>query len=74
MANQSHERETAATPVNQGDALRCHCGSLLARLVPGGVEVKCRRCKRTVVIALDAAESGSCAPTVKQLNAQFNGD
>ena len=26
--------------------LRCGCGSLLARLVPGAVELKCRRCKR----------------------------
>ncbi|HSC89454.1 MAG TPA: hypothetical protein VLC09_19365 [Polyangiaceae bacterium] len=32
--------------------LRCLCGSLLARLVPGGVELKCRRCKRAVVIPL----------------------
>jgi hypothetical protein len=35
-------------------ALRCHCGSLLARLVPNGVEIKCRRCKRRVVIPLNA--------------------
>ncbi len=31
---------------------RCLCGSLLARVVPGGVELKCRRCKRTMVVAL----------------------
>jgi len=31
---------------------RCSCGSLLARLVDGGVELKCRRCKRTVVVPL----------------------
>ena len=37
--------------------LRCHCGNLLACLVPGGVEIKCRRCKRRVVIALDANRS-----------------
>jgi hypothetical protein len=54
MANQSHEREPAAPAVSEGKALRCHCGSLLARLVPGGVEVKCRRCKRTIVIAFDS--------------------
>lgn len=33
---------------------RCACGSLLARLVPGGVELKCRRCKRTQVIPLES--------------------
>ena len=32
--------------------LRCGCGSLLARRVQGGVELKCRRCKRTVVLPL----------------------
>lgn len=33
--------------------MRCACGSLLARRVPEGVELKCRRCKRTVVIPLE---------------------
>jgi hypothetical protein len=34
-------------PCCEGDTdLRCGCGSLLARLVPGAVELKCRRCKR----------------------------
>ncbi len=31
---------------------RCVCGSLVARLVEGGVELKCRRCKRTLVVPL----------------------
>jgi hypothetical protein len=26
------------------------CGSLLARVVPGGVELKCRRCKRLLLV------------------------
>jgi hypothetical protein len=34
------------------DDCRCVCGSLLARLVDGGVELFCRRCKRTHWIAL----------------------
>jgi hypothetical protein len=29
---------------------RCGCGSLLARLLPEGVELKCRRCKRVVTL------------------------
>jgi hypothetical protein len=33
--------------------LRCGCGNLLARRVEGGVELKCRRCKRTVVLPLE---------------------
>jgi hypothetical protein len=35
-----------------GTELRCDCGNLLARRVEGGVELKCRRCKRTVVVPL----------------------
>ncbi|MBU8900488.1 hypothetical protein KRR26_33255 [Corallococcus sp. M34] len=37
--------------------LRCLCGSLLARLVPGGVELKCRRCHRTQVVPLESSPS-----------------
>jgi phage FluMu protein Com len=34
------------------ESLRCECGNLLARLVPTGVEIKCRRCKRQIIIPL----------------------
>jgi len=34
-------------------SLRCCCGSLLARVVEDGVELKCRRCKRHVIVPLD---------------------
>jgi len=33
--------------------VRCACGSLLARYIAGAIELKCRRCKRTVLIPLD---------------------
>ncbi len=29
---------------------RCLCGSLLARITPQGVELKCRKCKRLQMI------------------------
>jgi len=29
---------------------RCACGNLLAKLVARGIELKCRRCKRMVII------------------------
>jgi hypothetical protein len=35
-------------------ALRCECGNLLARIVAEGVEIKCRRCKRCVIVPRDA--------------------
>jgi phage FluMu protein Com len=31
---------------------RCACGSLLARLVRDGLELKCRKCKRQIVVRL----------------------
>jgi hypothetical protein len=34
----------------RGREWRCACGSLLARLTADGVELKCRRCKRLVVV------------------------
>jgi len=38
-----------------GHDCRCLCGSLLARLVEGAVELKCRRCKRTLILPLSDA-------------------
>jgi hypothetical protein len=40
----------------EGGLVRCLCGSLLARYVDRGLELKCRRCKRTVTVALRATE------------------
>ena len=36
--------------------LRCACGSLMARLTPAGLELKCRRCKRVVLVPLSPEE------------------
>jgi hypothetical protein len=56
---------------------RCLCGSLLARVVDGGVELKCRRCKRTVLVPLaervgTRSEVGP-APPVKALPVRHAG-
>jgi|GEM_PF-1487037 len=40
----------APEPVAADDLLRCVCGALLARWVAAGLELKCRRCKRTTLI------------------------
>ena len=40
---------------------RCVCGCLVARRVPEGVELKCRRCKRTLVVPLQPGESHEVA-------------
>ena len=36
---------------------RCLCGSLLARLVRDGVELKCRKCKRHIIVPLTEEKS-----------------
>jgi len=36
-----------------GSLCRCLCGRLLARLVASGVEIKCHRCQRIVVLPLE---------------------
>ena len=36
--------------VAAGDQCRCHCGSMLARMVRDGLELKCRKCKSLVLI------------------------
>ena len=41
------ESGDAATAGSPGD-LRCVCGSLVAKVVGDFVELKCRRCKRTL--------------------------
>ncbi len=35
--------------------VRCGCGSLLARVVEGAVELKCRRCKHVWRLPVDGA-------------------
>jgi phage FluMu protein Com len=46
----------AAGTACEHEDLRCGCGSLLARIVGQGVELKCRRCKRTVVVPFQSEE------------------
>jgi phage FluMu protein Com len=38
---------------------RCLCGSLVARATPRGVELKCRRCKRILLVPWDRSEAHS---------------
>jgi hypothetical protein len=38
--------------------VRCDCGSLMARVTTSGIELKCRRCKRVVLVATNDARRG----------------
>jgi hypothetical protein len=60
MANERDlQRNRAHAPCEQcASELRCECGNLIARLVAGRVELKCRRCKRTIMLPISpGAES-----------------
>jgi hypothetical protein len=46
MRNLPADPSLAQTP----DEVRCLCGQLIARVVHGGIELKCKRCRRLVTI------------------------
>ena len=45
-----HRNDDRPASGSAENGLRCGCGNLLARIVPEGVEIKCRRCKRRVIV------------------------
>ena len=48
----------SASETTPGDELRCDCGRLLARVVPVGIELRCGRCKATLVLPWGDIEGG----------------
>jgi phage FluMu protein Com len=40
----------------QNDETRCECGQLIAKVKDAGLELKCKRCKRIVIIPFAAIE------------------
>ena len=56
-------RQDVTLAVRDEGVLRCCCGSLLARLVPAGVELKCRRCKRQIIVPLTWENNGASGST-----------
>jgi phage FluMu protein Com len=55
--SKSDNRQPAQAPDARDVAVRCHCGSLIARVVAGGLELKCRRCKRQIIVPFDIKRS-----------------
>lgn len=43
------------------DEARCDCGHLVAKLRTGGVELKCKRCKRLVIIPYSVEDQDNVA-------------
>ena len=58
---------------DEGDDARCICGSLVARVVEGGVELKCRRCRRIVLVPIDVSARASAVSWVSQERAAVGG-
>jgi phage FluMu protein Com len=64
---QFHVDANPAEVTSEGDCcdLRCDCGSLMARLTPAGVEIKCRRCRRITTLVLGERERARLAAQVQ---------
>jgi hypothetical protein len=57
MHSHIERRQNKNSDASEGETqLRCDCGSLLARLVAEGVQIKCRRCKRQVILPIETKE------------------
>jgi len=41
---------------------RCECGQLMAKLLGHGIELKCKRCRRLVIIPFSGIEGWPQAP------------
>ena len=52
--NATRSRVNVGNLQNGTKEARCHCGHLVARLCKEGVELKCKRCKRIVILPLHA--------------------
>ncbi len=48
--------KSLASPSCQDSETRCECGQLIAKVRGQGLELKCKRCKRIVVIPFTSIE------------------
>jgi phage FluMu protein Com len=46
----NHQNSVATESKSSQSEARCECGQLVAKLGVGGIELKCKRCKRLVSI------------------------
>jgi len=47
---------------SQNHETRCECGQLIAKIRGRGLELKCKRCKRIIVIPFSSIEGWTTAP------------
>jgi hypothetical protein len=51
------EKSGELFPCSTTSEARCHCGQLVAILKKNGVELKCKRCKRLILIPFTSLSS-----------------
>jgi hypothetical protein len=51
---------------NQSLETRCECGQLIAKVCEQGLELKCKRCKRIVVIPFSSIEGWGSISALSQ--------
>jgi hypothetical protein len=61
MSSRDHAPGGDGPATGSGRESRCVCGSLLARITARGVELKCRRCKRIVLVRWEGGRRGARA-------------
>jgi hypothetical protein len=55
----NHPRGTTAPVANSySPEARCHCGQLVAKVSDNGIELKCKRCKRLILLPFSDLNSG----------------
>ena len=55
--------KTPALEHDQTLETRCECGQLIAKVCQQGLELKCKRCKRMVVIPYSSIEGWGAGPS-----------
>jgi phage FluMu protein Com len=65
QGNASPMISRSAQPVADVSETRCECGQLIAKVRGQALELKCKRCKRIVIIPFNAIEGWSAASSGK---------
>jgi phage FluMu protein Com len=47
---------------------RCHCGQLVAKVSDNGIELKCKRCKRLILLPFSSLKSGQTTINICENN------
>lgn len=63
MEEQAVQNNPEAASCGDSGEARCECGQLIAKLRGNGIELKCKRCKRIVLIPFASVEGWTALST-----------